>query len=134
MEPTKEADAVEAPLKHENKQTTSEQDDDVEKQAVPPGGCIKEDSSLFKGLGILDRFLAVWIILAMAIGIILGNFVPSTGPALQKGTFVGVSIPIGKCKQRRGISVQQVACRLTTFLYSHRSPGYDVPYSLQSAV
>ncbi|KAF2454604.1 sodium bile acid symporter family-domain-containing protein [Lineolata rhizophorae] len=30
----------------------------------------------------------------MAIGIILGNFVPSTGPALQKGTFVGVSVPI----------------------------------------
>ncbi|KAL1953385.1 hypothetical protein VTO42DRAFT_2956 [Malbranchea cinnamomea] len=30
----------------------------------------------------------------MAIGIILGNFVSNTGPALQKGTFVGVSIPI----------------------------------------
>ncbi|PVH93760.1 arsenical-resistance protein ACR3 [Periconia macrospinosa] len=30
----------------------------------------------------------------MAIGIILGNFVPSTGPALQKGKFVGVSVPI----------------------------------------
>ncbi|KAL1850865.1 arsenicals resistance [Paecilomyces lecythidis] len=50
--------------------------------------------SAFKKLGILDRFLAVWIFLAMAIGIILGNFVPSTGPALQKGKFVGVSIPI----------------------------------------
>lgn len=32
----------------------------------------------------------------MAIGIILGNFVPSTGPALQRGKFVGVSVPIGK--------------------------------------
>ncbi|GAB1208817.1 hypothetical protein APSETT445_007580 [Aspergillus pseudonomiae] len=31
----------------------------------------------------------------MAIGIILGNFVPNTGPALQQGKFVGVSIPIG---------------------------------------
>ncbi|KAK9452451.1 sodium bile acid symporter family-domain-containing protein [Dipodascopsis uninucleata] len=30
----------------------------------------------------------------MAIGIILGNFVPNTGPALQKGKFVGVSVPI----------------------------------------
>ncbi|KAL4940205.1 sodium bile acid symporter family-domain-containing protein [Aspergillus oleicola] len=34
------------------------------------------------------------IFLAMAIGIILGNFVPSTGPALQRGKFVGVSVPI----------------------------------------
>lgn len=32
----------------------------------------------------------------MAIGIILGNFVPNTGPALQRGQFVGVSIPIGE--------------------------------------
>ena len=30
----------------------------------------------------------------MAIGIILANLVPSTGPALQRGTFVGVSAPI----------------------------------------
>jgi arsenite transporter len=53
-------------------------------------------ASAFASLGLLDRFLAVWIILAMAIGIILGNFVPETGPALQKGKFVGVSVPIGK--------------------------------------
>jgi ACR3 family arsenite transporter len=32
----------------------------------------------------------------MEIGIILGNFVPNTGPVLQKGKFVGVSVPIGK--------------------------------------
>lgn len=51
--------------------------------------------SAFRGLGILDRYLAVWIFLAMAIGIILGNFVPNTGPALQRGKFVGVSVPIG---------------------------------------
>jgi ACR3 family arsenite transporter len=56
-------------------------------------------TSAFKGLGLLDRFLAVWILLAMAIGIILGNFVPNTGPALQKGKFVGVSIPIGELQQ-----------------------------------
>ncbi|KAH8700206.1 arsenical-resistance protein [Talaromyces proteolyticus] len=54
----------------------------------------QEKQSAFKNLGILDRFLAVWIFLAMAIGIILGNFVPNTGPALQKGKFVGVSVPI----------------------------------------
>ena len=67
---------------------------DVEKQpceAEPE----KELSSAFKALGWLDRLLALWILLAMIIGILLGNFVPSTGPALQKGKFVGVSIPIG---------------------------------------
>ncbi|EXJ86579.1 arsenical-resistance protein [Capronia epimyces CBS 606.96] len=51
-------------------------------------------SSAFKSLGILDRFLALWIFLAMLVGILLGNFVPGTGPALQRGKFVGVSIPI----------------------------------------
>lgn len=61
-------------------------------------GACQEDKhkSVFHQLGLLDRFLAVWIFLAMAIGIILGNFVPSTGPALQRGKFVGVSVPIGK--------------------------------------
>ncbi|EEP81737.1 arsenical-resistance protein [Uncinocarpus reesii 1704] len=71
-----------------------ESNGDAEKQGET---LIKERStaeSVFKGLGILDRFLALWIFLAMAVGIILGNFVPNTGPALQKGTFVGVSIPI----------------------------------------
>ncbi|KAG9565352.1 arsenical-resistance protein, partial [Aureobasidium melanogenum] len=50
--------------------------------------------SAFESLGILDRFLALWIILAMAIGILLGNFVPETGPALEKGQFVNVSVPV----------------------------------------
>lgn len=57
----------------------------------------KQNVSAFKSLGWLDRLLALWILLAMAVGIILGNFVPETGPALEKGKFVGVSIPIGKC-------------------------------------
>ncbi|KAH7359357.1 arsenite resistance protein arsB [Plectosphaerella cucumerina] len=54
----------------------------------------EKDPSTFKSLGLLDRYLAVWIFLAMLIGILLGNFVPSVGPALQKGKFVGVSVPI----------------------------------------
>ncbi|KAJ5621762.1 hypothetical protein N7528_006545 [Penicillium herquei] len=68
---------------------------DVEKQSDErdTSSCTAKESA-FKGLGWLDRFLAVWIFLAMAIGIILGNFVENTGPALQKGKFVGVSIPI----------------------------------------
>ncbi|KAL6799925.1 sodium bile acid symporter family domain-containing protein [Trichoderma sp. SZMC 28012] len=54
----------------------------------------KRNFSAFASLGLLDRFLAVWIFLAMAVGIILGNFVPSMSPALEKGKFVGVSVPI----------------------------------------
>jgi hypothetical protein len=67
----------------------------LESQAPSPDQCNVRHESAFKGLGLLDRFLALWILLAMAIGIILGNFVPNTGPALQKGKFVGVSVPIG---------------------------------------
>jgi ACR3 family arsenite transporter len=52
--------------------------------------------SAFRSLGFLDRFLALWIFLAMLIGILLGNFVDNAGPALQKGKFVEVSVPIGK--------------------------------------
>jgi hypothetical protein len=60
---------------------------------VPP----QKDLPPLKGLSFLDRFLVVWIILAMGIGIALGNTVDSVGPALQRGEFVGVSIPIGRC-------------------------------------
>lgn len=35
----------------------------------------------------------------MGVGIALGNTIDSVGPALQKGEFVGVSIPIGKHPQ-----------------------------------
>jgi len=77
---------------------TQSLESDVEQQAPMNRG--EEDDaakiSAFKSLGLLDRFLALWILLAMAIGIILGNFVPNTGPALQKGKFVGVSVPIGE--------------------------------------
>jgi ACR3 family arsenite transporter len=74
---------------------------DVEKQKQEPQSppcCETAQSRLsaFSSLGFLDRFLAVWIFLAMLIGILLGNFVDNTGPALQKGKFVDVSVPIGK--------------------------------------
>lgn len=38
--------------------------------------------SAVKGLGWLDRFLALWILLAIIIGVLLGNFVLNIGPAL----------------------------------------------------
>jgi arsenite transporter len=39
-------------------------------------------TSAFKNLGILDRFLTVWILLATVVGILLEKYVPETGPAL----------------------------------------------------
>ena len=68
---------------------------DTEMQRSNPEQNTPEKVSKFKRLGWLDRFLAIWIFLSMVVGILLGNFVPQTGPALQKGQFVGVSVPIG---------------------------------------
>ncbi|WP_328315540.1 ACR3 family arsenite efflux transporter [Streptomyces sp. NBC_00388] len=45
-------------------------------------------------LSFLDRFLAVWILAAMAAGLGLGRLVPGLGDALAKVTVTGVSLPI----------------------------------------
>ncbi|MGW4076547.1 ACR3 family arsenite efflux transporter [Streptomyces asiaticus] len=45
-------------------------------------------------LSFLDRFLAVWILLAMAVGLGLGRLVPGLGDALAKVTITSVSLPI----------------------------------------
>jgi ACR3 family arsenite transporter len=45
-------------------------------------------------LSFLDRFLAVWILLAMGVGLGLGRLVPGLGDALAKVTVTGVSLPI----------------------------------------
>lgn len=88
-----------APEKASEIMSTSEKrpqnPDEAEAQTSKRCATGEDSISAFKALGWLDRFLALWIFLAMAVGIILGNFVPSTGPSLQKGKFVGVSVPIG---------------------------------------
>jgi hypothetical protein len=87
-----------------------------------------EKVSAFKGLGWLDRFLAVWIFLAIAIGIILGNFVPETGPALRKGEFIGVSIPISR-------PMISVSALFDVKYHSHwTTTSHDVPHPLQSTI
>ncbi|KAK0729221.1 arsenical-resistance protein [Apiosordaria backusii] len=70
--------------------------DDPEKQSPPPPPLppCAEPKNTFQSLSFLDRFLAVWIFLAMLIGVLLGNFVDDVGPALHKGTFFDVSVPI----------------------------------------
>ena len=70
--------------------------DDMEMQTSQQKAESKK--SVYAGLGWLDRLLVLWILLAIIIGVLLGNFVKAIGPALQKGKFVGVSVPIGKSK------------------------------------
>ncbi|OXV07254.1 hypothetical protein Egran_04977 [Elaphomyces granulatus] len=76
-----------------NHEPTTAKEVDVEKRTSLSASSDAHVSA-FKGLGWLDRLLVLWILLAMIIGVLLGNFVPNVGPALQRGTFVGVSIPI----------------------------------------
>ncbi|OEU95987.1 ACR3 family arsenite efflux transporter [Streptomyces oceani] len=45
-------------------------------------------------LSFLDRFLAAWILLAMASGLVLGRLAPGLGDALARVTVTGVSLPI----------------------------------------
>lgn len=84
-------------MNYEPKEPQPTRTSDVERQrsAFHPGDNDEQKESAIKGLSWLDRLLALWILLAMAVGIILGNFVDSVGPALHKGEFVGVSVPIG---------------------------------------
>ncbi|GAA3999954.1 ACR3 family arsenite efflux transporter [Streptomyces marokkonensis] len=53
-----------------------------------------EDSSVVAKLSTLDRFLAVWILVAMAVGLGLGRAVPGLNDALAKVEVGGISLPI----------------------------------------
>ncbi|MFE9776816.1 ACR3 family arsenite efflux transporter [Streptomyces sp. NPDC005775] len=53
-----------------------------------------EDASVVRKLSTLDRFLAVWILLAMALGLGLGRLVPGMNDGLAKIEVGGISLPI----------------------------------------
>ncbi|GAA2657378.1 ACR3 family arsenite efflux transporter [Streptomyces lunalinharesii] len=57
-------------------------------------GAIAATGPVAARLSFLDRFLAGWILLAMAAGLGLGRLVPRLGDALAKVTVTGVSLPI----------------------------------------
>ncbi|AWZ03945.1 MULTISPECIES: ACR3 family arsenite efflux transporter [unclassified Streptomyces] len=61
--------------------------------AVQPPGA--ENPSIVGELSTLDRFLAVWILLAMGVGLGLGRLVPGLNDALAKVEVGGISLPIG---------------------------------------
>ncbi|MEU5095943.1 ACR3 family arsenite efflux transporter [Streptomyces sp. NPDC020996] len=56
---------------------------------TPPG-----ESSVVARLSTLDRFLAVWILAAMAAGLGLGRAIPGLNDALAKVEIGGISLPI----------------------------------------
>ncbi|TXS52333.1 ACR3 family arsenite efflux transporter [Streptomyces sp. t39] len=58
---------------------------------APAGG---GDDSIVSKLSTLDRYLAVWILLAMAVGLGLGRLVPGMDEALARIEIGGISLPI----------------------------------------
>ncbi|CAM5236169.1 hypothetical protein SBADM41S_00347 [Streptomyces badius] len=53
-----------------------------------------EEASVVAKLSTLDRFLAVWILLAMGLGLGLGRLIPGLNDTLAKVEIGGISLPI----------------------------------------
>lgn len=58
------------------------------------GAAAQPPTGIFQRLSLLDRFLPVWIFLAMAAGIALGKLFPGLAPALDSIKLDTVSLPI----------------------------------------
>lgn len=59
-------------------------------------------SSEAKSITFFQKYLSVWILLSMVVGVILGYYVPGLAHALESATLASVSIPIALllCKIR----------------------------------
>ena len=55
---------------------------------------VSQAGSVVARLSVVDRWLPVWIVAAMAAGLALGRLVPGLGGALSAVTVTGVSLPI----------------------------------------
>lgn len=53
-----------------------------------------DPAAIVRRLSTLDRFLPLWIFLAMALGLLLGRAFPGLGAALDRVQLAGVSVPI----------------------------------------
>ncbi|KAI5474324.1 bile acid:sodium symporter [Pseudohyphozyma bogoriensis] len=94
--------------------------------APPPDPTQRPVSPTVKRLAFLDQLLALWIVLAMAIGIILGYFVPNTSVVLEKVKFVDVSLPL--------VMMWPILCRVSPSallkLFSGSTIWYHLLFSL----
>ncbi|MHA2316874.1 MAG: ACR3 family arsenite efflux transporter [Candidatus Hodarchaeales archaeon] len=50
-----------------------------------------------KGLGVFEKYLALWVAICMIIGIILSQIVPTISETIDSWQISGISIPIGIC-------------------------------------
>lgn len=48
-------------------------------------------------LGFFEKYLAVWVVLCMIVGLLLSQFFPGLSQAIDSWQFRGISIPIGIC-------------------------------------
>lgn len=87
-------DITQADCEKQSKDNTTTPDPENQDNASENPPPTAEKQSAFRSLGYLDRYLAVWILLAIILGILLGNFAPDAAAALDRGRFVGVSVPI----------------------------------------
>ncbi|KAK4687193.1 arsenite transporter, partial [Tremellales sp. Uapishka_1] len=58
---------------------------------------VKKPSSakaLLKSLSLLDRFLALWVFIAMVLGVVIGLYAPNVQDTFDRHKFAGVSIPL----------------------------------------
>jgi arsenite transporter len=60
-----------------------------------PGAAAPAPASVVQRLSRLDRYLPLWIFVAMALGLVLGRVFPGLGAALDRVQVAGVSVPIG---------------------------------------
>ncbi len=47
-----------------------------------------------KGLGLFERYLTIWVVLCMAVGVLMGKYIPSVPAFLGNFEYAQVSIPI----------------------------------------
>ena len=56
------------------------------------GGEVMSNQS--KGINTFQRYLSVWVLLCMAIGVLIGHFIPAIPDTLGQFQISGISIPI----------------------------------------
>ena len=62
--------------------------------SASPSSALSASPKVLVQLSVIDRFLPIWIFVAMGLGIALGRVYPALGPLLDTIKVGGVSLPI----------------------------------------